>query len=77
MVTSCEATADAIVDVLGIARDTITVALHRAARARVASPEPPPVDGPYLLGVGSLTPRKSLHLLAEAVGRLPPGRRRS
>ena len=28
---------------------------------------------PTSSGVGSLTPRKGLHLLAEAVGRLPPG----
>ena len=71
VVTSCEATADAIVDVLGIPRATITVALI-GPREPEASPEPPPIDGPYVLGVGSLTPRKSLHLLAEAMGRLPP-----
>lgn len=71
VVTTCEATADAIVDVLGIERSRITVAPpgHRAPH-----PDPmPSPPGPYLLAVGALTPRKGFVELAAAVGRLGPG----
>jgi glycosyltransferase involved in cell wall biosynthesis len=71
IVTTCEATAAAIVDVLGVERARIAVAPigHRESAAD-RRPSPP---GPYLLAVGALTPRKGFVDLATAVGRLAPG----
>lgn len=72
VIADCEASADAIAEVIGIPREGIAVALL-GHREPAADPISAPVEGPYLLAVGALTPRKGFHLLAEAVGRLPAG----
>lgn len=70
VVTTCEATADAVVTHTAIARDRIVIA-PPAPRAPSPVAPPSPVDGPYLLAVGAVTPRKGVGVLAEALARIP------
>jgi glycosyltransferase involved in cell wall biosynthesis len=69
LVADCETTADQVSEITGVARDRIVVAPlgHREPAAELP---PPVVAPPYILAVGAVTPRKSFHLLVEAVGRL-------
>jgi glycosyltransferase involved in cell wall biosynthesis len=74
IVTTCEATADEIASVAGFPRERIVVAYPGVFAPRDNEPEQAaPVDGPYLLAVGQVTPRKGLEVLAAAAARL--GRR--
>ncbi|MEY2565796.1 MAG: hypothetical protein QOE35_325 [Actinomycetota bacterium] len=69
LLATCHATADHVAEVTGVARERIVVA---PLGHREQSPVCPPrqIAGPYILAVGAVTPRKSFHLLAQAVGRL-------
>jgi glycosyltransferase involved in cell wall biosynthesis len=69
VITTCEATAAEIVRVAGFPRERIVVAppgvLTSAGAARR-----PPVEPPFVLAVGQVTPRKGFDLIAEAAARL-------
>jgi glycosyltransferase involved in cell wall biosynthesis len=69
IVTTCEATAAEIVSVAGFPRERIAVARPGAfmAPGRAGAE---PVQGPYVLSVGQVTPRKGFEVLAAAAGRL-------
>lgn len=71
VVTTCHATAAEILERTRVRPDRILVAPlgHRPPSA-VAPARP--VREPYLLAVGSLTPRKGFHHLVEAIRRLGP-----
>ena len=75
IVTTCEATADEIVSVVGFPRDQIAVAPpgpFAVSTTRAAAP----AQGPYVLAVGQVTPRKGFDVLAAAAAlvgtRCPP-----
>jgi glycosyltransferase involved in cell wall biosynthesis len=68
VVTTCEATADEIVRVAGFPRERIVI-----ARPGVLPPSgdaPSPVEPPFVLAVGQVTPRKGFDLIAEAAALL-------
>ncbi|MEP6909254.1 MAG: glycosyltransferase family 1 protein [Actinomycetota bacterium] len=68
VVTTCEATADEIVRLAGIPRERIVI-----ARPGVLPPHgdaPIPVEPPFILAVGQVTPRKGFDVIAEAAARL-------
>jgi glycosyltransferase involved in cell wall biosynthesis len=68
LVTTCEATADEIVRVAGFPRERIVI-----ARPGVLPPHgdaPLPVEPPFILAVGQVTPRKGFDVIAEAAARL-------
>lgn len=69
VVTDCEATKEELLAHTAVRDERILVAPlgHRPPSA-VAPPTP--VSGPYVLGVGSITPRKGFQVLARAVARL-------
>jgi glycosyltransferase involved in cell wall biosynthesis len=69
VVTDCEATKAELLAHTAVRPERILVAPlgHRAPSAVVPAS---PVPGPYLLGVGSVTPRKGFQVLAAAVARL-------
>lgn len=69
LVATCETTADQVSEVTGVDRERVVVAPpgHREPSATHPAPI---VASPYILAVGAVTPRKSFHLLAEAVARL-------
>lgn len=73
VVTTCAATASAIVEVTGIDRDRIHVA-PPGRRLAATGPQPVEPGDPHLLYVGAVTPRKGLHRLVEALAELasPP-----
>jgi glycosyltransferase involved in cell wall biosynthesis len=68
VVTTCQATADEIVRVAGFPRERIVI-----ARPGVLPPHgdaPIPVEPPFVLAVGQVTPRKGFDVIAEAAARL-------
>lgn len=68
LVTTCEATAAEIVRVAGFPRERIVI-----ARPGVLPPggdAVSPVEPPFVLAVGQVTPRKGFDLIAEAAARL-------
>jgi glycosyltransferase involved in cell wall biosynthesis len=69
IVATCEATADEIARVAPFPRDRIVVAPLGVTPLPAASGVSAP-DGPYLLAVSSMTPRKGLDVLARAIARL-------
>jgi glycosyltransferase involved in cell wall biosynthesis len=69
IVTTCETTADQIVSVGGFPRERIAVAPPGAFTAE-AGAAASPVQGPYVLAVGQVTPRKGFEVLAAAAARL-------
>jgi glycosyltransferase involved in cell wall biosynthesis len=70
-IASCHSTADELAAVAGIARSRIVIA--RPGRAALPLPSDCPiVEGPYILAVGGITPRKGYDVLAAAVARLGP-----
>jgi glycosyltransferase involved in cell wall biosynthesis len=75
VVTTCEATAKEITRVVGIPSERIAVAPPGTFLARVGV-GPAPANGPYLLAVAHVTPRKGLDVLARAAAllgkRCPP-----
>jgi glycosyltransferase involved in cell wall biosynthesis len=74
IVTTCESTADEIASVAGFPRASIVVAYPGVFAPLPGEPEETgPVEGPYVLAVGQVTPRKGLEVLAAAAARL--GRR--
>ncbi len=68
LVTTCSATADEIVRVAAFPRDRIVVAPPGAGRPRAAATSP--MEPPFVLAVGQVTPRKGFDLIAEAAARL-------
>jgi glycosyltransferase involved in cell wall biosynthesis len=66
VLTTCEATAEALIDVAGVERDRVLVAPpgHLGLSPR---PEPIGAASPYILCVGAITPRKGFQDLAAAV----------
>jgi glycosyltransferase involved in cell wall biosynthesis len=71
IVTTCESTADEITAVAGLPRGRIVVAYPGVFAPSPGQPtEACPVEGPYVLAVGQVTPRKGLDVLAAAVARL-------
>jgi glycosyltransferase involved in cell wall biosynthesis len=75
VVTTCEATADEIVRVAGIRRERIVVAAPGVLGLEDGQGAPP-VEPPYILSVGQVTPRKGFDVLAQAAAllgdRCPP-----
>lgn len=69
VVTTCEATARELADVAKIPRERVVVAPPGAFRHGGAA-VPSPVDEPYVLAVGQVTPRKGLDVLARAASLL-------
>lgn len=69
VLTTCAATRAAIIENTRIPEDRIVVAPLGHRRARSSSAQRL-IDGPYLLAVGSLTPRKGFHTLIEALARM-------
>lgn len=69
IVTTCETTADEIASVAGFPRQRIAVAPPGVFAATREGPAAP-VQGPYVLAVGQVTPRKGLDVLAAAAARL-------
>ena len=69
VVATCHATADHVSEVTGIQRERIVVA-PLGHRAPSADAPPSPLPPPYILAVGSVTPRKSFDVLAEAAAML-------
>lgn len=72
VVADCHATAAEIAEVSGIPVERIVVAPPGHRPPSPVCP-PPVVAPPYLLAVGSLTPRKAFHVLARASALLGPG----
>ncbi|HVU75059.1 MAG TPA: glycosyltransferase family 1 protein [Mycobacteriales bacterium] len=71
VITTCHATADAISEVTGFDRTRIEV-VRVGHRAPTGAPAPSPVEGPYVLAVGVVQPRKSFDVLVEAMHLLGP-----
>lgn len=69
VVTDCDATKREIVERTAVRAERILVA-PLGHRTPSAIAPPPPRPRPYLLGVGSITPRKGFQVLADAVARL-------
>jgi len=69
VVTTCDATALEITRVAGIPSERIVVA-PPGVFERGRDGGPPPVDGPYILAVGQVTPRKGLDVLARAAAKI-------
>lgn len=69
VVATCQATADDVAELTGVPRERIVVA-PLGRRLPAATGKRPPIDGPYLLYVGAITPRKGLGTLAIALQRL-------
>jgi len=73
VVTTCHATAEEIARVGDLPRERIVVAPLGVLPAESAGAGGGPVpDGPYLLAVGAITPRKGLEVLARAASLLGP-----
>lgn len=70
IVTTCEATASEIVAVTGFPRERIVVAPPGAFSPPATGGVAVPVEGPYVLAVGQITPRKGFDVLAAAAARL-------
>jgi glycosyltransferase involved in cell wall biosynthesis len=70
VVTSCASTADEIARVGGIPRERIEVTPF-GYRVETAPSSKPPLEGPYVLSVGALEPRKGVNVLAQAVEAIP------
>lgn len=71
IITTCHSSAAEVADVTGIPLSRITVA--PLGRRSPGAPARSPIEPPYILYIGSITPRKGLHRLAEAMTLLPPG----
>jgi glycosyltransferase involved in cell wall biosynthesis len=69
IVTTCEATADEIARVAAYPRDRIVVATPGVVPLPIDGARPLR-EGPYLLAVGAMTPRKGFDVLAAAVATL-------
>jgi glycosyltransferase involved in cell wall biosynthesis len=69
VVTTCEATADEIVRVAGFPRERIVVA-PPGVLPHTSTAGEPPVEPPFVLAVGQVTPRKGFDLIAEAASKL-------
>jgi glycosyltransferase involved in cell wall biosynthesis len=67
---TCEATADQIAAAAGVDRSRIVVAPPGASCTDRWPDAPPPIPPPYVLAVGSLTPRKGFGVLARALATL-------
>jgi len=71
VITDCHSSAAEIAELTSIPADRISVApLGRRSPGPVGRS---PIEPPYLLYIGSITPRKGLHWLAEALTLLPDG----
>lgn len=70
IIADCHSTAAEIADLAGIASDRISVA-PLGSRVR-GEKRDPTISPPYVLYIGSITPRKGLQWLAEAMTLLPP-----
>lgn len=70
LVTTCEATADAVAEVTGMPRERVIVTSlgHRPPPTVAADPG---VTGAYVLAVGAITPRKGFETLAIAANQVP------
>jgi glycosyltransferase involved in cell wall biosynthesis len=66
VVTTCEATAGELERIGGIPPERIAVASPGTFLSQVSSAGAEPADGPYVLTVGQITPRKGLDVLARA-----------
>lgn len=70
VVTTCAATAEQLA-IHGYASPERIVVAPPGPRMRIDTTTPPVIRPPYVLGVGSITPRKSFHVLAAAAQFLP------
>ena len=70
VVTTSASTGDEIASVGGLDRAGIVVAQPGWERVAALAPATVPVDGPFVLCVGAVTPRKGYDVLAEALARL-------
>ena len=70
VVTTCQATADAIAEASGISPSAIVVA-PPGHRGTVARPNPVGGPTPYILCVGAVTPRKGFQFVARALAERP------
>ena len=71
VITPSAATANDIVDRLGVAPENLTIIpLGVDERFHVARESPRPISEPYLLYVGTIEPRKNLQMLIRAFARL-------
>jgi glycosyltransferase involved in cell wall biosynthesis len=66
VVTTCEATAGELERIAGIPLERIVVAPPGTFLSQVSPAGPEPTNGPYVLTVGQITPRKGLDVLARA-----------
>jgi glycosyltransferase involved in cell wall biosynthesis len=66
----CEATADELVAATGYPRDRIVLAPSGYDIVDTNDAGPPPVEGPFVLAAGALTPRKGFDVLAKAMREL-------
>jgi glycosyltransferase involved in cell wall biosynthesis len=71
LLSLCASTADHIAEVTGFPRERIVIARPGRRAPSVECP-PSPVAPPFILAVGSVTPRKGFEVLAEALARLGP-----
>jgi glycosyltransferase involved in cell wall biosynthesis/GT2 family glycosyltransferase len=69
VLTYCEATAQELVEATGYPRDRIVLSPPGYDIEDTVT-APPPVDGPFVLAAGALTPRKGFDVLAQAMGKL-------
>lgn len=74
VIAPTQAAADEIASHTPIPRERIRV-VHHAVAAPPAVTAPPPLDGPYVLWVGSLEPRKGVATVVEAMALLGADRR--
>ena len=70
LVTTCSATAEELVQVAAFPRDRIVIAPPGARLPGAAPDLASPVEPPFVLAVGQVTPRKGFDLIAEAAARL-------
>jgi glycosyltransferase involved in cell wall biosynthesis len=69
VLTYCEATAQELVEATGYPRDRIVLS-PPGYDLRQDEDSPPPVEGPFILAAGALTPRKGFDVLARAMREL-------